>query len=155
MQLSDAAIRYYCKHIGLINPFMESYKHESGMSGGLTCVGYDIHLGQDLYIEPGETTLSVSLEHFDMPDDIAGAVYNKSTLAREFLLMPVTQIEPGWNGYLTLELINNNKRKTFDFKKGAPIGQIIFTKIDMPVDQPYNGKYQNQPDMAVPAIYRK
>jgi dCTP deaminase len=52
-------------------------------------------------------------------------------------------IEPGWSGYLTLELTNHG-HDALDILWGDPIAQIVFHWLDHATDQPYNGKYQDQ-----------
>ena len=52
-------------------------------------------------------------------------------------------IEPGWRGYLTLELTNHGERE-IRVAGGTPIAQIIFHLLDAPAEHPYAGKYQDQ-----------
>jgi dCTP deaminase len=61
-----------------------------------------------------------------------------------------TVIEPGWRGFLTLEL-SNNLNEDLEILTGDPIAQILFELLDRPTDQPYTGKYQDQPAGAVQA----
>lgn len=56
---------------------------------------------------PGESLLGTSIENIEMPDDLIAIANGKSTLARCFLLVYVTPIEPGFKGKITLELTNN------------------------------------------------
>jgi dCTP deaminase len=62
-----------------------------------------------------------------------------------------TVIEPGWCGYLTLELTNNTDT-AITLEKGQPIAQILFELLDEPTEMAYQGKYQNQPNRPVAAI---
>jgi dCTP deaminase len=59
-----------------------------------------------LELLPGSQVLSESVEWFNMPDDICGVCWGKSSYARCGLLVNVTPLEPGWKGILTLELAN-------------------------------------------------
>ena len=86
-------------------------------------------------IPPGGFTLASTLEEFDMPDDVLGIVHDKSTWARMGLAAQNTVIEPGWNGYLTLELTNHGDEEIF-IDDGTPIVQIIFHMLDQPAEPP-------------------
>lgn len=165
MQLSPQSIRKLSYECALITPFKEHYQHEaSGLSGGLSCAGYDIHLsdikeamqgdkrlfyaypidkGTHWAIPPHTGVLGVTVERFNLPNNIAMSYYNKSTLARWFIGAAATLGEPGWCGHLTLELKNATDRWV-NLYKGQPIGQVVFSKLDEPSDAAYQGKYQNQ-----------
>lgn len=166
MQLSPQTIRKLSVENGLITPFREHYQHEaSGLSGGLSCAGYDIHIADirepmkddtrlfDKFptpihdvgwsIPPQTGVLGVTLERFELPNDVAMAYFNKSTLARWFFDAAATLGEPGWRGHLTLELFNNTNR-FIPIYKNQPIGQVIFNQLDEPSDAVYEGKYQDQ-----------
>lgn len=142
-----------------LTPFVERQK-AFGMTFGLGPAGYDIRIAEDLELPPGGFRLASSLEHFMMPDDMLGIVHDKSTWARLGLCVQNTVIEPGWKGYLTLELTNHQlaeslkwtNKTTIRLTKGMPIAQIIFHMLDKPTDQPYRGKYQNQAEGPQQAI---
>ncbi len=138
-----------------VYPF-EERKHAFGMTYGLGPAGYDVRLDQDLVLRPGEFRLASTIEHFVMPRNMVGIVHDKSTWARMGLSVFNTVIEPGWSGFLTLELANQNpERRWWQFwrceeegklilRKGMPIAQVLFHMTDHPVMEPYAGKYQNQ-----------
>ena len=54
-----------------------------------------------------------------------------------------TVIEPGWRGFLTLELRNMSNKKIF-IPNGCPIAQVVFHRLDQECEKPYSGKYQDQ-----------
>jgi dCTP deaminase len=91
------------------------------------------------------------MERFHFPDDVCGEVKDKSTNARLFILVQNTVAEPGWFGYLTLELTRFLPWPV-RLRKGTPIAQIMFKMLDEPTERPYRGKYQNQPSGPQPAI---
>jgi dCTP deaminase len=62
-----------------------------------------------------------------------------------------TVIEPGWRGFLTLELVYHGL-KPIRIPGGAGIAQVIFHEISSPAE--YAGKYQDQPDRPVAAILK-
>lgn len=149
-----------------IKPFVEKQKQAMGMSYGLGPAGYDIRLGlidrkapagspndngignlTSWNVMPGEFILLASLEWMRIPHDVVGKVCDKSTLARQGL----TVLEPGWEGYITLEL-SNHGGKPIPIRVGQPIAQVVFHKMDRTTGQPYKGKYQNQSQQPTPAI---
>lgn len=113
------------------------------MSFGLSSCGYDVRVAQDVTIAPGTFELASTFEEFNMPDQLVGIVHDKSTWARKGLAVQNTVIEPGWRGYLTLELTNHSK-ETLYISEGDPIAQILFHILDKETEQPYTGKYQDQ-----------
>lgn len=94
------------RRIRPVEPFEERGVID-GMSYGLSHAGYDIRIREDVELEPGGFTLASTIERFRMPNDVAAMVCDKSTWARRGLAVQNTFIEPGWEGYLTLELSNN------------------------------------------------
>jgi len=141
---------------------------EHGVSHGLGEAGYDIRLKQDIQFFPHENVISVrdqaysesdgkfviasAIEEFDMPDDLVGIVHDKSTWARKGLSVFNTVIEPGWKGFLTLELVYHGT-KTLHIPAGAGIAQVLFHKTSCAAA--YDGKYQNQPDKPVSGVFER
>ncbi len=145
--LSAATIQ----RLGIVSPCIPS-RPLHGLSGGLSRAGYDIHvhLHRPMTVWPFCPRLAVSVERFSVPADVMGFVTSKSTLARRFLDMPATTLEPGWQGYLTLELVNHSL-VPIRLQPGQPICQVIFLRLDEPAE-PYDGRYQHQPQVPVAPI---
>lgn len=141
----------------------------NGISHGLTECGYDIRLKQEVVFEPGfsgqpemswacdeksglgRLILGSSIEYFQMPAVLMGRVLNKSTWARKGLdASMTTNIEPGWRGHLTIELIYHGTDRLY-IPAGAGICQVIFERILNAAE--YEGKYADQPDHPVEAIF--
>lgn len=147
MILSAQSIR---RRRSLITPFVErTVSH--GMTYGLSSAGYDIRVAESILLFPGEFFLGSSIERFSMHNDLLAQVADKSSWARKGLFVQNTIIEPGWCGYLTLEITNNSKNH-LRLISGMPIAQIVFQLLDEPTEQPYRGKYNNQRAGAVRAI---
>lgn len=121
-------------------------------SYGLTECGYDIRLAQDIWLYPGRRfVLGSSIEKFRMPHHLMGKLMNKSSWARMGIdVSRTTNIEPGWVGFLTLE-ITYSKWKPIKLYRGCGIAQVIFEEIKNPTV--YQGKYQNQDNRPVEAIF--
>ena len=126
-----------------IEPFCErSTSH--GMTYGVGPAGYDVRIAETISLKSGGYSLASTVEQFSMPDDLIAFVHDKSTWARRFITLQNTVIEPGWRGFLTLE-ITNHSAKSVIILAGSPIAQIVFHELDAPTDTPYgNGKYQDQ-----------
>lgn len=133
-----------------LEPLIERSKI-NGMSYGLSAAGYDIRIDQDRLMWPFRFTLASSFERFRMPQDVIGIVHDKSTWARRGIAVQNTVIEPGWEGFLTLEITNHGVGIQ-RIRKGEPIAQIIFHRLDAATEQPYRGKYQHQPRRPVKAL---
>lgn len=138
-----------------ISPFIPEAKQFKGMSYGLTAAGYDLRVGSlgkspvtgspisSKHLKPGAFCLVASLERIYLPFHIQAIVHDKSSWARQGLALQNTVIEPGWGGYITLELSNHGE-KTIHIMTGMPIAQLVFHYLDFPTERPYKGKYQNQ-----------
>ena len=136
--------------MGIFTPFCERSKF-GGKSFGLSAAGYDVRIKQALTLKPGEFKLASTFEHFNMPSTVLGVVHDKSTWARMGIAVQNTVIEPGWRGYLTLE-ITNHSQETIHILEGEPIAQILLHRTDEPVEAPYLGKYQDQESAPIKAI---
>lgn len=126
----------------IITPWFERSKF-NGMSFGLSAAGYDVRVAEAILLPVGQFSLASTLEQFNMPNWVLGIVHDKSTWARMGLAVQNTVIEPGWKGYLTVELTNHGPN-ALTIPSGAPIAQIVFHSLLEPTEQPYDGKYQNQ-----------
>jgi dCTP deaminase len=133
---------------------MSSDKNKAhGVSWGLTEAGYDIRVKQTIsfFKDCGSTfVLASSVEEFDMPNDLVGIVHDKSTWARQGLSVFNTVIEPGWKGFLTLELVYHGS-SYLTVPEGSGIAQVIFHQLTD--SSCYTGKYQDQEDLPVKAKF--
>lgn len=133
-----------------IIPMVPEKRREHGVSYGLGEAGYDLRIKQAVTLGPGRRfTLASTVERFQMPPDLVGIVHDKSTWARLGLSVFNTVVEPGWEGWLTLELVYHGDQ-TLHIPEGAGIAQVIFHRIEQPAS--YDGKYQGQADEPVAAI---
>jgi dCTP deaminase len=99
-------------------------------------------LGYFYEMPPQSVGNGISLERFSMPNDIGAIVKGKSTYARLGLITNITPIEPGWNGYLTMNFINTSPYPIRIFADEG-IAQVMFFRCGE-VEKPYEGHYQNQ-----------
>jgi dCTP deaminase len=103
-----------------------------------------------LILHPGEFVLGSTLEKVTLPDDIVGRIEGKSSLGRLGLLIHSTAgfVDPGWEGYLTLELANLSNLPITLYPR-MRIAQISFFRMTTPAEVPYGSKmigskYQHQ-----------
>jgi dCTP deaminase len=125
-----------------------------GMSYGLSHAGYDVRIAEGCMLDPQESCLASTVEEFLMPNDLVAFVHDKSTWARRGLSLFNTVIEPGWQGFLTLELVNHSSEMLI-INAGDPIAQIVFMRLEEPTEKPYTGKYQDQKRGPQEAIYER
>ena len=133
-----------------IVPMISEKRRHLGYSYGLTECGYDIRIKDSILLHPFRRfRLSSSFEYFNVPKHLMGRVLNKSSWARQGLdASMTTNIEPGWRGFLTLEL-HYAGWKPLRIPQGVGIAQVIFEEITHHAQ--YVGPYQDQRSGPVPA----
>ncbi|MFP4136281.1 MAG: dCTP deaminase [Candidatus Acetothermia bacterium] len=165
-----------------VTPFEDELQSDGRISYGLGSFGYDIRIDDEFriftdvhsteidpknfdeeafvrvkdescLIPPNSFCLGKSLEKFDMPDDLFGLVVGKSTYARCGIIVNMTPIEPGWKGYLTIEISNTTPLPARIYADEG-IAQVVFFRGERP-DVTYRdreGKYQEQEGIEVAKI---
>ena len=149
-------------------------KQNNGLvTSGMSEAGYDIRIKQEVRFTPnvrkatgfvdlnqvnttrvigklniGRFVLASAIEEFDMPHNMVGIVHDKSTWARKGLSVFNTVIEPGWKGFLTLELVYHGQEELI-IPTGSGIAQVVFHQTTDLCQ--YTGRYQNQPNEPVSA----
>lgn len=130
-------------------------------------VSIDVHLDEvelgsviyrkgSVFLQPGIFCLGSLIETFNMPNNIAGFVEGKSTIAREGLQIHAAGlIDPGFYGDITLEIKNLHHSEVYELKIGEPIAQVYFLQTDEPVDAPYGEGNHYQGQRGVTRSYRK
>lgn len=133
-----------------VSPMAASKYRAHGVSFGLTEAGYDLRIKQTVILHPlRRFAIASTVERFAMPDDLVAVVHDKSTWARRGLSVFNTVLEPGWHGWLTLELVYHGWG-VLKIPAGAGIAQALFHELAEPAR--YEGKYQGQADRPVAAI---
>lgn len=84
-------------------------------------------------------------EYVQIPSHMQAEVHGRSSLARKGLFVHVSAgfIDPGFHGQITLECINVAGEEIL-LLPGDRVAQIVFTELDQPSNNPYDGRYQNQ-----------
>ena len=110
----------------------------------------EVALGDAFILHPGEFALGATLERVSVPADLVGRIEGKSSLGRLGLLIHTTAgfVDPGWDGYLTLEL-SNVANLPITLYPTMKICQISFMEMTTPAEHPYGSdrlgsKYRGQ-----------
>ena len=111
---------------------------------------FSVSEGEPWILHPGEFVLGSTLERVHISSQIAARLEGKSSLGRLGILTHSTAgfIDPGFNGYITLELSNVSPLPV-KLWPGMKIGQICFFELSSPAEHPYGSQalgshYQGQ-----------
>ena len=181
--LSDRWIKKMSIEQEMIKPFVDAQKGEKNISYGLSSYGYDARVSNEFkiftdvdsaivdpknfssnsfvsrksdqcIIPPNSFALASTVEYFKIPKDVLVICLGKSTYARCGIIVNVTPLEPGWEGYVTLEFSNttplpakiyaNEGAAQFIFLKGNEVPEITYEQR--------NGKYMKQTGVTLPKV---
>tara|TARA_B100001123_G_C15081129_1_gene935695 strand:- start:441 stop:995 length:555 start_codon:yes stop_codon:yes gene_type:complete len=181
--LSDRWIKKMAIKKGMIKPFIEKQKAKKNISYGLSSFGYDARVSDEFkiftnvdsaivdpknfkknsfvsrkskecIIPPNSFVLASTVEYFKIPKDVLVICLGKSTYARCGIIVNVTPLEPGWEGYVTLEFSNTTPLPAKIYaNEGA--AQFIFLKGNELPETTYDqrkGKYMKQSGVTLPKI---
>ena len=101
--------------------------------------GFDCIL-EDIGEQDKHFALGCTREIFELPDDLMAFVGIRSSWARKGFSMPMTIVDAGFRGNLTLEIIRFGDA---DWPVGERFAHLIFAKLTSP-SAPYRGKYDGQ-----------
>jgi dCTP deaminase len=132
------------RRLKILDPCEPRTRYE-GVSYGLGPAGYDLRIAQDIHLWPSSSVRVDAIEKFTMPSDVMGVLFSKSTWARLHIEHATTVIEPGWRGILRLEINMHFGSGPIHIKAGTGIAQVVFFRLESHTDNPYEGKYQDQP----------
>ena len=181
--LSDKWIKKMAVEKQMISPFVDKQKAGQNISYGLSSFGYGARVsnefkiftdvdsavvdpknfninsfvsrkGNECIIPPNSFALASTVEYFKIPEDIMVICLGKSTYARCGIIVNVTPLEPGWEGYVTLEFSNTTPLPAKIYaNEGA--AQFIFLKGNEKPETTYdqrNGKYMKQTGVTLPKV---
>ena len=169
---------------GMISPFQENQVRMGKISYGLSSFGYDARVSDEFkiftningseivdpknfkptnfvtkkvsecIIPPNSFVLASTVEYFKIPDDILVICLGKSTYARCGIIVNVTPLEPGWEGYVTLEFSNTTPLPAKIYAHEG-VAQFIFIKGNEIPKVSYadrKGKYMGQKGVTLPKV---
>ena len=108
----------------------------------LNGAGYDLRLAMDASVPPGKHALVATMERVELPDDLAGTLHIRSSLARAGILASLALIDPGFRGQLTISLYNAGI-ETLRMSKGDTFVQMVLHSLGIKTRRTYRGKYQD------------
>jgi len=112
----------------------------------IAAVPFNDHKGRFCLIPPNSYILGRSLEYFRIPRNIITLCQGKSTYARSGVIVNVTPLEPEWEGYITISLVNASPVPVKVYS-GEGIAQAVFIQAGSECRTSYadrKGKYQGQ-----------
>ncbi len=181
--LPDRWIREMAIKYGMIVPYADLRRRKGKISFGTSSYGYDFRLSEEyripdlsgakcldpkkmekMYfrefkgrfclIPPNSFILGRSLEYFRIPRDVIAICQGKSTYARSGVIINVTPLEPEWEGFITIALINSTPLPV-KLYSGEGIAQIIFVRAENECNISYadrKGKYQAQQQIQLASV---
>jgi dCTP deaminase len=181
--LSDKTIRKLANEEDMISPFEDKQVREGKISYGLSSFGYDARVSEEFkiftnvnseivdpkdfkstnfvtkngpmcIIPPNSFALARTVEKFKIPKDILVICLGKSTYARCGIIVNVTPLEPGWEGYVTLEFSNTTPLPAKIYANEG-VAQFIFLSGNETPETTYadrNGKYMGQTGVTLPKV---
>lgn len=179
----DHWIRKMALEHGMIEPFEEKQVREGVISYGLSSYGYDMRVadefriftnvfstvvdpknfspqsmveyqGEVCIVPPNSFALARSVEYFRIPRSVLTLTVGKSTYARCGIITNITPFEPGWEGFVTLEISNTTPLPAKIYANEG-IAQVIFLEADEECEVSYadrKGKYQGQTGVTPPRL---
>lgn len=180
---ADKWIKRMALEEAMIEPFVDTQVRDNVISYGLSSYGYDIRIsneykiftnlnstivdpksfdsksfvdfeGDVCIIPPNSFALGRTVEHFKVPRNVMVICVGKSTYARCGIITNVTPLEPGWEGYVTLEISNTTPLPARIYS-GEGIAQILFFEGAEECMASYSdkkGKYQGQTGVTLPKV---
>ena len=105
-------------------------------------------------IPPNSFALASTVEYFKIPRSTLVICLGKSTYARCGIIVNVTPLEPGWEGYVTLEFSNTTPLPAKIYANEG-VAQFIFLKGNEKPEVTYadrKGKYMGQTGVTLPKV---
>lgn len=111
------------------------------------------HRGNECIIPPNSFALARSVEYFKIPRNILCLCLGKSTYARCGIITNFTPFEPGWEGFVTIEISNTTPLPAKIYANEG-VAQVLFYEGEEPevsyADR--QGKYQSQTGITLPKV---
>jgi dCTP deaminase len=161
-QVRQGVISYGVSSYGYDIRVADEYKIFTSATGELTVVdpkhfdpkGFKDFKGDVCIIPPNSFALARTVEYFRIPSDVLCVCLGKSTYARCGIICNVTPFEPGWEGYVTIEISNTTPLPAKIYSNEG-IAQVLFFQGDETPLVTYAdraGKYQGQRGVTLPKI---
>jgi len=137
---SDSVDLRLGEHFLLPRTLQEPFYCPDEKSKSILHVRAHVPFGEFLVVPAHQTVLGSTLEFIKLPNDVAGEVLTKSSIARTFIVVETAPwIHPEYRGCLTLEIANVSNTPVLLYP-GRPIAQLVFFKLDEPIERSQNEK---------------
>lgn len=104
-----------------------------------------------LVLEPNDFVLIDTWEEFNVPNGYAMDLRLKSTTARKGYNHSLAfWVDPGWQGFLTMEIKNLLQFNSLRLIPGQRFAQVVVYKLSGESANPYNGRYQGASEVEAP-----
>ena len=102
---------------------------------------YEIPAGESFILHPHDFVLGVTMEHIEIPSDLAARLDGKSSWGRLGVIVHSTAgtVDPGFKGKLVLEITNISKTPV-SLLPGARMCKLTFEELTSPARNPYSGR---------------
>jgi len=117
-------------------PFIDPRNRESVESSIETKV---LLQDEEVWLQPKEVALWLTKEKIEMPHDLQGFIYPRSSWLQLFV-NTTGFVDAGFHGRLVIEIANLNEVPLV-LRPGDRICQPILIKTETPSSKPYKGKY--------------
>ena len=164
----------------MITPFVAQTMHEPGqLSYGLSQSSYEVRIdpsfklfdanykqtvdpmsfdpdlcksitADQLVMPPHSFALCVTLEEFNLPQDITILCMGKSTYARCGIIVNPTVVNPGMHGKIVIELSNTAPNPVLIRAGNNGIAKLVFGRSSVAARNRYDGAYQGQKGIVLP-----
>ena len=183
--LSDKWIKSQALNNKMIEPFCDKQVGKGTISYGVSSYGYDARVadefkvftnvhnvvvdpknmaenafvdfkGGECILPPNSFALARTVEYFRIPRDVLVICLGKSTYARCGIIVNVTPLEPGWEGFVTLEFSNTTPLPAKIYAHEG-VCQFLFLQGNEPCDVSYadrKGKYMYQRGVALSKVLK-
>ncbi len=168
----------------MIEPFADHQVRNGVISYGLSSYGYDMRVSNEfkvftnvysvvvdpknfdpasmidvesddpILIPPNSFALARTVEYFRIPRSTLVLCIGKSTYARCGIIINITPLEPGWEGFVTIEISNTTPLPARIYPNEG-IAQVLFFEADEECEISYadkKGKYQGQQSIVLPKV---
>ena len=138
--------------------------------GSLTPNGYDLRIAEIRMADSGETfregTVSIgpgkmffvsTIEHIELPDDIAAQLWTRTSWIRKGLLVGLGKIDAGFHGTLTFTGFNASGQ-TVEMPIGCRFVQMVLEMMHTSCEMTYekrSGNYQGQKGITLAPVAKK
>ncbi len=161
-QVREGVISYGVSSFGYDIRVADEFKIFTSATGELTVIdpkrfdskSFVDFRGSECIIPPNSFALARTVEYFRIPTNVLTICVGKSTYARCGIIVNVTPFEPGWEGFVTLEISNTTPLPARIYANEG-IAQVLFFEGDETPAVTYDqrkGKYQGQSGVTLPKL---